>query len=166
MLEGRIRVIVSFSYWLACQASFQIIWHLPTQLIVFWLFPLVGVGLICFLLLSGYSIGWLAIVAVVLCFLFDPFVILITVFLVRRSNPLAKGPFEFIFDSEGIHISGEAFSTSLQWPVFRRVIESKNFIFLFFSPRQAQCLPIAQLQAAGVLEDIRNLVKKYVNKAK
>ena len=95
-------------------------------------------------------------------FFFTPLVTALSLFLARRRNPLAKGPFTYTFDSDGIHVSGDTFEMKLKWPAIRKVRESGSFIFFFTAPARAQCIPLAQVRATGQLDDLRALVARYV----
>jgi len=163
-LEDRITFQISFPFWSAYLATLQIILRAPLQLAVSAVFPAWAIYLIYLWLWTTphYPVGVGDVAIAIGCFFFTPLVTALSLFLARRRNPLAKGPFTYTFDSDGIHVSGDAFEMKLKWPAIRKVRESGSFIFFFTASARAQCVPLARVRATGQLDDLRQLVTRCV----
>jgi hypothetical protein len=132
------------------------------RLLVAAVFPLAGIYLIYLWGAQRHTYQFTDFLLLTGCFLFAPLIIAMSLFIVRRKNPLSEGPFTYTFDEQGVHASGEAFSLSIKWSAVRKVRESKNFMFFFVSPRSAHCIPIAQVTRVGQLDALRALVREMV----
>lgn len=156
---------VRFPFWVAYRANLEMVRWSAFQMLMSSLFPLAGVYL-CYLWYTHDHAVTVADVLLVLgCFLFTPLITLLVLFLGRRKNPLSAGPFRYRFDAEGIRTSGAAFDMSLKWSAIRKVRESRYFIFFFVSPSHAHTIPVSQLRAAGLLDQVRSFAKQKVTDA-
>ncbi len=165
MVQEPIKVSISFPFWTAYRATLQVILHSPIQLIASSIFPIAGLVLIYLWVTHNHAIRPTDIGLLFLCFFFTPLITGVSLFLARQRNPLTKGLFLYSFDTEGIHLSGEAFTMSIKWSAIRKVVESNSFMFFFVAPARAHCIPIAQLQTAGCLESLREFALSKVGKA-
>lgn len=165
-MNKNLELEVTFSFWLAYVANLQAIRWSPAQIVTSAIFPAAGLFL-------GYS--WLRyqhaltisdVFLLIGCFFFTPLMLAFAVFWTRRRNALARGPFKFVFDDAGIHVSSPALNMSLKWAAIQRVRESESFIFFFVAPSRAQSVPLAQLRSAGILDGVRELAVAKVKDTK
>ena len=161
-VEDRITLQISLPFWTAYRATLQLLLRMPLQILGAAVFPAAGIYLIYLWKVNHSPIGIAEIALVLGCFLFEPLIIGLLLFLGRRRNPLSKGPFTYTFDSDGVQTSGAAFEMKLKWSAIRKVRESGAFIFFFTSAMQAQCIPLAQVRAAGRLGELRGMVARHV----
>jgi len=103
-------------------------------------FPAAGIGLSAMLLShpeTATTGGWLA---VLLAFAFSPALFSFNTYRAHRAC-VANGPFTYVFDSEGVHISARFAKSSQQWPAIVRVRVSNRMLFVHFSRRCAYFVP-------------------------
>lgn len=165
-MQEQITAPISFPFWTAYRATLQVILRSPFQLVISSVFPVTGLFLLYLWLTHNHPITLGNIGLLLLCFFFTPLVTVLSLFLARRRNPLAQGPFIYSFGPEGIHASGEAFTMSIKWAAVQKVAESGSFMFFFIAPARAHCIPLAQLKAAGCLDSVRALALSKVSQAK
>jgi len=162
-MRDSVTLSIAFPYRIAYKASLVLVLYSPLQIAVSSVFPLAGLFILYLLVVRHQALALheilYAVFLVLLCFLFTPIILALTLFLGRRRNPLSEGPFTYTLDSSGIHASSSAFENTIKWPVIRRVVETRSFLFLFVAPGRAISLPVAQLQIAGVLSDVREIVR-------
>lgn len=160
-MQDSVTVEVSFPYWTAYRAALEIILHSPFQLVVSALFPLGGMYLIYLWISHHHSVSPTDVLLVIVCFAFTPLITAMSLFLARRRNPLSKGPFKYTFDNVGIHASGEAFSMNVNWSAINKVRESRRFMFFFFAPARAHCIPLQQL-SNGLVKSMLAIARTHV----
>lgn len=165
-METKLELEVTFSYWVAYWANLQIIRWFPLQLTVSVAFPLAGLYLSYMWFTYDHALQPSDILLLIVCMLFTPLILLITLFLGRRRNPFSGGPFIFLFDEDGIHMSGAAFNMSLKWGAIHKIRESGSFLFFFVAPSRVQAIPLSQLKAAGILGDVYELSRQKVPNTK
>ena len=163
MRTDGISVTVSLPFWTAYRAHFQLCTRYPLQIVAFAGFPAFEGYDLCFgdsgshIPIPGKVFLWL-----LSCF-FMPILTVIGLFSLRRSNPSLKGPLDYNFDEEGLHITGETFANSFKWVSVKKVLESGGFIFFVLGPNREISIPIPRLQAAGCLEALRELATRKVS---
>jgi hypothetical protein len=165
-MDRKLEVEVFFPFWVAYAANLQIIRWSPVQMVMSSLFPLGGLYLSYLYFTRHHSLQAGHMVVLFVCFFFTPLMLLLTLFLGRRRNPLSKGPFKYVFDEEGMHASGPVFNLSIKWAAIQKVRESGSFLFFFLAPGRGHALPVAQLAAASVLSDLRQLSREQVTDTK
>lgn len=165
-MKKKLELKVTFPFWLAYAANLQIIRWSPMQLASSAIFPAAGLFLSYLWFKNQHTLSFSDVLLLIGCFFFTPLILVMTLFLVRRRNPLAKGPFNFVFDDDGLHASNPAFDMSLKWAAIQKVRESRTFIFFFVAPSRAQSIPLAQLRSAGILEEVHDLVLQRVKDVK
>lgn len=156
---------VHFSFWTAYRANLILVRYMPLSLAVSLIFPCAGAYLIYLLVYYHQPVTLLNLVAIVVALFFTPIVLALSLFLARRKNPLAVGPFETSFDEEGLHSSAETFNSTIKWKAITRVVETRSFIFFFVAPRRAQCLPLADVPLE-LLAPLRHLICRHVANVK
>src|SRR6267154_3437061 len=137
-------------------ASLTLIRYQGARIVFHIVFPLAGL----FFIIApffGYRLGTEEILLALLCFSFTPMIFALAIWAARRRNKLAQGPFTYVFDSDGMHTSGAAFSQTIQWSAIARVRCSKRFLFVFLAPARAHCIPLRDVGGAEVLERLRIL---------
>jgi hypothetical protein len=164
--RDRITVQISVSFWTAYLATLQVIVRSPLLVAISAVFPLWGIYMFYTATVHHDTPVLGTYVILVLCLLFTPISMALSLFMARTRNPLSKGPFTYAFDASGIHISSAASRISLNWTTIRKVRESNDFIFFFSTASRAQSVPLAQIRAAGVLDDLRILVREHVANVK
>ena len=161
-MDEKLEAEVRFPFWVAYSANLQIIRWSRIQMVMSSPFPLGGLYLSYLFFTRHHALQAGDIVLLLVCFFFTPLMLLFTLFLGRRKNPLSKGPFKYIFDEEGMHVSGTAFSLSLKWAAIQKVRESGGFLFFFTAPGRGHALQLAQLRAAGILSELHRLCREKV----
>ena len=154
-----VSVDVSFSYLLAYKANLLLMLRSPLNIAASAIFPLAGLALVVLSLVNGQALDVLAIALVIVCVLFMPILLAFLLFVFRRRSPFRGEPIRYRFDAAGIHVATQLSSSTLKWAAIRSVVEKAGFMFLFIGPSRAMVLPMAQLQTAGVLEDLREIVR-------
>ncbi|HEX7814647.1 hypothetical protein [Dyella sp.] len=157
-----VQVDVVFPFSTAYRATLNIIFHSWLHIFLWLLFPGMGLWLLVLWLVYHEPIGLGGAGLVLLCFLFCPLTTALALWNSRRRNSVARGPFAYRLNALGMHASGAMFEVTLKWPAIRCVRERGGFIFLYFAPLKAQCLPVVQLQAAGQLQRVRCLLAQQV----
>ena len=158
----RVELEIKWPFWVAYEANLRLIRWSPFQFVMSAIFPFAGLFLCYLWLTSHHSVQFSDVLLLFGCFFFTPLILLLTLFLGRRKNPLSTGPFKYAFDTEGIHASGPAYSQLLKWSAIQKVRESDSFLFFFIAPSRAQAIPSNQLRHAGVLEVVRELARVHV----
>src|SRR5262245_24840920 len=128
-MDKNLELEVTFPFWLAYRANLQAIRWSTTQIVTSAVFPALGLFLCYQWFQSQHAVTLSLVLLLIGCFFFTPLVLIPALFLTRRRNALARGPFKFAFDDEGIHISNPAINMSLKWAGIQRVRESGSFIF-------------------------------------
>src|SRR5882672_6297059 len=163
-MRDSVTLEIVFPYWTAYRATLQLILYSPLQIALSSLFPLAGVYMLYLVVTYPHRQApaemLLDILLAVLGLLFTPLILALTLFLARRKNSFSQGPFQYTLDSSGVRAVGSTFDSTIKWPAIRRVVETRSFLFLFVAPARAISLPIAPLQSAGVLNDVREIVRK------
>ncbi len=158
----RVSISVIFPFWIAYRASLQLIRYSSLHLLTAALFPFSAMMLlVLWVILHHYitSADWIAFIA---AFCFTPVSIAFSLFLSRLRNPFTRGPFLYVFDGNGMHLTGESFNLNIGWSLFSRVEESSQFIFFFIGPKRAHVIPKADIVAEEALEPLRQMIKHYV----
>ena len=159
-VQSQISVTTNPTFWDLFLASLAMIPYQGWLLILHILFPLAGL----FLLLTpfmGYRLGSTEILLAIWAFSFTPLITALAVWSSRRRNGLAKGPFTYVFDSEGMHTSSLAFSQTIRWSAIPRVRQTKRFLFIFIAPARACCIPLRNISDSEVLEQLRILASEH-----
>jgi hypothetical protein len=163
LMERKLGFEVTFPFWVAYTANLQIIRWSPLQLAVSALFPIAGLFLAYLWITHHHALQIADVLLFFGCLFFTPLIMVLTLFLARRKNPLSQGPFAYVFDADGIHASGPTFSVSLKWAAIQKVRESNSFLFFFVAPGRAHSMPLDQLQSAGILHGVRELALQNVS---
>jgi hypothetical protein len=151
------------SFWDVFIASITLMRYQGMLVCLHAIFPLAGL----FILLLPYYVGRRLeaehVLIAMLAFLFTPLVTALTVWSVRRRNKLARGPFTFTLDSNGIHTRSTAFTQTIQWAGILKTRRSKTFLFIFVSPTRAISIPLKALREQGILEEVVSLVRQHTD---
>jgi hypothetical protein len=161
-LEKKLEIEITFPFWVAYLGNLQLARWSPLQMFAWAVFPLAGLVL-CYLWFTHHHVlAFSDVLLLLMCFFLTPVLVLLTLYLHRRRNPLAVGPFQYRFDEEGIHASSAAFSMSVKWPAIQKVRATGSFLFFFIAAGRAQAMPVDQLRAAGILDELRELARQKV----
>jgi hypothetical protein len=144
-LSPSLSIEIAFPYAVAYRGNLEVIVRTPTQIFCSIPFPLAGIYLLYLTLSSNAEIGLTQIVAIICCFFFTPIMLAFGLFMARRRNPLAKGPFRLTFDESGILTTNKDFSMTFKWSAIQKVRMSSHFIFFFHAPGRATSVPCQQL---------------------
>ena len=161
-MQKKLQLEVAFPFRVAYAANLQIMRWSVLQLIVAAVFPLAGLFLVYTWIVDRHAVTVTGALTVFGCLFFTPLITALTLFLVRRKNPSAQGPFTYIFDEEGVHASSPTMRLTLKWAAIRKVRESSSFLFFFVTAGRAHSMPLTQLRSAGVLDDLRELSRQMV----
>jgi hypothetical protein len=156
-----VSVTVNMTFWEIYVASLTLIRYRGTLMIVHAIFPLFGIWIIVESLWKGYRFGPAEVFLILATLLFTPLVTALAVWANRRGNKLAKGPFTYGFDSEGIHTRSDALDQIIKWPGILRVRQSKRFLFIFIAPSRAYCIPRKALSEQGVLDEVLSIACEH-----
>ena len=157
-MSDSVSLDISFPYWTAYKATLQVLIRSPLQILLSAVFPVLGLYLVYLWVTHHHHMTPYDFILLFVCFFFTPITTAISLYLVRRRNPLTIGPFKYVFDASGIHASGAAFETTIRWQAIRKVVETRSFVLIFVAPTRAISIPVAQLQAAGIVEALRNII--------
>jgi hypothetical protein len=69
-------------------------------------------------------------------------------------NPVAREPFRYVIDDQGIHVFAKSIDYTHRWSVISQAKRSAGFLMLFFKPGCAHCLPLKALEASGQLAEL------------
>ena len=125
-------------------------------------FPAFGI----FLLMTpflGYRLGLVEILLALLGFSFTPLLVALAVWAASRQNKLAPGPVTYVFDSEGMHTSGPAFTQTIRWSGIPRLRRMKRFLFVFIAPARALCIPLRDLAHPNDLDRLLALAAEHTS---
>lgn len=157
--SDRISVTTNPTFWEVFVASLIILIRRWQFIPLHAIFPLAGLFLLLTPFITGDHLGVIQIMMALLAFSFTPLITAYAIWIRRRRNKLAKGPFTYSFDLEGMHTSGESFSQTIRWSGILRVRCSKRFLFIFTSPSMAHCIPVREISDTLFLDNLRNLAK-------
>jgi YcxB-like protein len=158
-----VSVTVNNTFWDVYVASLTMIRYQGALMVVHAVFPLAGLFLIFGSVRAGFRFATDEVLVILLAFSFTPLVTVLAVWANRRRNKLAKGPFTFSFDAEGIHVTNDALDQIIKWPGILRVRESKRFLFIFLSPSRAYCIPRKALMEQGVLDEVLSIACEHAD---
>src|SRR5256885_2387582 len=133
-------------------ATLTVLRRIPLQMAVSIIFPFFGLLLLVSSLIAG-SLGPANIVLISFMLGFTPLMTAFSVWLYRRRNKTAAGPFVYLIDQQGITISGRTFELKLAWQGILKVVETKRFFLFFTSPQMAQFLPKRCIPSAQELQE-------------
>jgi hypothetical protein len=132
------------AFWDQFVGSLLLIRYQRAFIIFHLVFPAFGLFLLMTPLL-GYRLGPVEILLALVCFSFTPLVTAFAVWLAGRQGKISQGPITYVFDTEGMHASGPAFTQTIHWSGIPRVLRSKGFVFVFIAPARAYCIPLRDL---------------------
>lgn len=161
-MEKKLETEITLPLWSAYLANVQLARWSPAQLLAWAFLPLMGLFL-CYLWITRHHVLSISDILLLLaCFFLMPVFVLLTLYLHRRRNKLTVGPFQYRFDEEGMHASSAAFNMSVKWSAFQKVRATGSFLFFFVGAGRALAMPVDQLRAAGILEEVRELARQKV----
>jgi hypothetical protein len=94
---------------------------------------------------------------------FTPVVTALSVWLLRRRNKLARGPFTHVFDKEGVHTTSAALDQTIRWAGVLKLRCTKNFLFVFIAPSRAFIIPVREIHDPNFLDDLRRIAEGKTN---
>jgi hypothetical protein len=158
---GPVSVTVNPTFWELFVASLILIRYQRWARIIHVLFPLFGLYIFVNSLYNGYGFGPAEIVLMTITIGFTPWIVALSLWAARARNKLARGPYTYGFDQEGVYTTTSSFEQLIKWPAILRVRLSKRFLFLFISPSRALCIPVKSLHDQGVFEDVCSLARQH-----
>jgi hypothetical protein len=132
------------TFWDQFVGSLLLIRYQRVFIIFHLIFPACGL----FLLLTpflGYRLGPVEILLALVCFSFTPLITALGVWSAGRQGKIAQGPITYVFDTEGMHTNGPAYTQTIHWSGIVRVHRLKDFVFVFIAPARAFCIPLRDL---------------------
>jgi len=161
-----VSVKVHNSFWTAYRAGLRVLIYNPIALALCTAFPVLGFYLIYLFVKWAHSPTAGESLLVVFSLGFPFFITALAQFMLRLKNRLAKAPYTYTIDDEGICTATDMASSDLKWSAIVRVVETKRYLFFFIAPTRAFYLPVAQLRLSNQLEQLRELVKSHVSRLK
>ena len=120
------------------------------------IFPIIGMVLLWTMSLPDGQIEiWDYLIAIG-CFGFVPLVFLWSVYRIHRANR-GKGPYQYRFNSDGVHVTTSMSELTHRWPAISRVRQRRGILFLYFTKRSAHCVPVRALPTPGAAAAIQEL---------
>jgi len=159
---NRISVTTNPTFWDHFVGSLLLIRYQRGFIVLHAVFPLFGLFLLMTPFLA-YRLGPIEILLALLCFSFTPLITALAVWAASRQNKLAQGPFTYVFDSEGMHTSGPAFTQTIQWSGIRRLCRLRRFLFVFIAPARAHCIPLRDLSHPDELDRLLTLAGEHTS---
>lgn len=92
-VPNRVSVTVNTTFWALFIASLTMIRYQGALIILHLIFPLGGLSLVVFSFYAGLRLGVAEMLLVILAFSFTPLSMALAVWIARRRNKLALGPF-------------------------------------------------------------------------
>ncbi|HLM52371.1 MAG TPA: YcxB family protein [Pseudoxanthomonas sp.] len=154
-----IKLSFPFTLWDRIRSGFLLMLQRKRTILFAAALPLFGLFLML-VLVTGEGIGpkdWLAIV---LCLLFYPIVLVVGATAVHFGKH-AREPFTYSFNDSGIHVSAASYEFTHRWSAISRVKQSGGFLMFFFSPGGAHCIPLKAVRSAGALEPLITMAKAH-----
>lgn len=156
-VSDRVSITTDPTFWDLFIASLAMIRYRGSLVFAYSVFPLAGLFLLLTPFITGDRLGPVEISLALLAFSFTPLITAFAVWSGRRRNTLARGPFTYAFDKDGMHTSGAAFNQTIHWSAIPRVRRSARFLFIFVSPARAYCIPLRFVSDPKVLEQLCTL---------
>jgi hypothetical protein len=141
--------------------SLTIIQYQGWLILVHSFFPLAGLLLLLTPLL-GHRLGAKELILAIFSLSFTPLITSFAIWL-RRRNRLAQGPFNYIFDGEGMRTSSLTFDLMIRWSAIPRVRMSKRFLFVFIGPVTAYFIPLRSLKGREELTFLRSIASAHTD---
>ena len=117
------------------------------------LLPLVGAFALTLSVVGPFANGnWLSVIGI--AFVVLPLCQILAVSMGYALNPVAREPFRYVIDEQGIHVFAKSIDYTHHWSVVSRVVRRAGFLMLFFRPGCAHCLPRPALDASGQLPEL------------
>lgn len=162
-IADRVSVTSNPTFWEMFVASLVLLRYCWRLLFLHAIFPLFGIFLLLTPFITGDRLGVVEVLLAVVTFSFTPLTTALAIWLARRRNKLAQGPFMYSFDSEGMHTAGEAFNMTIHWSAIPRIRRSRRFLFIFISPSRAHCIPLRLISDPGFFEQLRTFASERVD---
>jgi hypothetical protein len=122
--------------------------------------PVIGIVFLGFLFYSHQvSLGYLGIV--LLCLLFSPLCLLAAVTAVHFTNPVAREPFTYTFDSAGITVRAPSYELKQPWAAISQVRLSGPFMLFRFPAGGAHFVPLKVIDASGSRDRLMALARDH-----
>ncbi len=103
---------------------------------------------------------WLILLLVpFLGFVVIPLIQGLNVWLMRRKNVAIRGVLTFTVSPEGFEVRGESFELKLRWDAVHRVVETRDFFFLYVAAVAAHVIPKGWAGSSSELEAIRTIIR-------
>lgn len=140
-----LRLSFSLSTWDQMRLAALMMFQRKLFLVFGLAWPVIGVVLALFALVSGLPAGAPMWRLVVFCFAFMPVLLAISGFGALAVARPMREPFNYAFDRAGVHVWTSAFQHTHAWPQIVRIKRVGGFLLLFFGPKQAHTIPLRAL---------------------
>lgn len=110
---------------------------------------------------NNYSTNLLLVMAAMLFTVIYPIQMLSKSFKLVKLSPVLSKTLKYTFTTEGILVSQDNDDALLPWEDIVKVIETKNLILVYSSPKNGYILPKAQYTEE--CENVKNMIKKQIN---
>jgi len=138
------------------RAELSLLGRAPVTLLASAAFPAAGIWLLWLLLKHPQTASASSFVTVFACFCFTPFFFFWNSYRAHRISK-KSGPFTYVFDSAGVHVSTSLAQSTQLWPGILRIRASDRLLFVHFSKRCAHFVPVHALPAPDSVKIIRQL---------
>ena len=158
-VPNRVSVTTNPSFWDFFVAALLLTPHRRVLIVFHLAFPVGGV-LILMTPFLGYHLGPKEILLALCCFSFTPLLIALALWAANRQNKLAPGPITYVFDSEGMHVTGPAFTQTIQWSGILSVRRLKRFLFVIV-PARTHFIPLRDLSHPHDLDFLMGIAEEH-----
>ena len=143
-------------------ASMTIIAYQGWLMLLHAIFPLMGISLLWIqLLVDRFTVKGIALALP--AFFFTPFLQLFLIWSSRSRNKIDRGPYIYRFDSEGMHVGGLNFQSTIRWAAIPRIRLSKRFLLVFITPTKAHVIPLRSLTVPEDLSRLRSIASVHTD---
>jgi hypothetical protein len=155
-----IQLAFPFSLWDRIKAAFVLIPQRPLNIIIHSVVPVIGIAVFVLALIKGQTDATILLILVA-CLSMTPLFTVVAVLINYVSVPHAREPFTYAFDDSGIHVHSSRFAFTHKWEAIRRVRRAGGFMFFFFGPGAAHCVPLGAIKSARAEESLLALAQRH-----
>ncbi|WP_181373083.1 YcxB family protein [Massilia glaciei] len=138
----------SLTYPERLRAAWDLTMGSPSAILWLCFFPGLGILLLWLMTWSGSRATGLDYFLAFVCFAFVPALIM---WITHRAHVAdrEKGPYSYRFNDEGIHVTTATSELTHRWPAIVRVRQKRDMLYLYFTARNAHCVPLRVFPAGA-----------------
>jgi hypothetical protein len=160
-LPTEVRLHLSFNFWNKIKAQYFLLTQRLTTLLVFLAWPFSGVVTLVTMLLDGHKLSFYASSIIFIAIVIVPLSPALGVALNHRRNKQPSESFTYIFNESGVHCDTLSVQFTHPWSSITHVKKRWGFLFFFFAPDRAHCIPLSFINQASALEQLLNMAKAH-----